>query len=78
MKNIISLSAIIFFLASQICFPQTDSLKISWDRNSEDDVLYYILYRAVAQDTNLTIFDYDSAMMVNQSPAGVLRVDTTD
>ncbi|MEJ2049441.1 MAG: putative Ig domain-containing protein [Calditrichota bacterium] len=78
MKNIISLTAIIFFLAGQICFSQTDSLKISWDRNSENDVLYYILYRAVAQDTNLNISDYDSAMMVNQSPAGILRVDTTD
>jgi hypothetical protein len=78
MKNIMGLTAVIFFLASQFCFSQTDSLKISWDRNSEEDIVYYVLYRAVAQDTNLTIFDYDSIMKINQPQPGISRVGTVD
>ena len=78
MKNIMGQMAIIFFLASQFCFSQTDSLKISWDRNSEDDIVYYVLYRAVAQDTNLTIFDYDSILKINQPQPGISKVDTVD
>ena len=78
MKNIMGLTAVIFFLASQFCLSQTDSLKISWDRNSEEDIVYYVLYRAVAQDTNLTIFDYDSIMKINQPQPGISKVDTVD
>jgi hypothetical protein len=59
MKNIISLTAIIFFLAGQICFPQTDHLNIRWDQNPpQDSVLFYRLYRAYVvgenSDTNFS------------------------
>ena len=84
MKNIIGLMAIIFFLASQFCLSQTDSLKISWDRNpTRDSIDYYILRRAV--DDSLKKFvvpgDYspiDTIYEIQDDSSLVPRLGTID